>query len=70
MADWLAVRLSGSQEAGRNEEIKVIEAIMGFSTIMPPVKGFRGGETEQPSCPIYLCPKAKFEHEGGRQVQN
>jgi hypothetical protein len=34
MADWLKVRLTGSQEVGRNEEIKVIKAIMGFGTIM------------------------------------
>jgi hypothetical protein len=33
MADWLAGRLAGSQEAGRNKEIKVIKAIMELGTL-------------------------------------
>jgi hypothetical protein len=37
MADWLAGRLTGSQEAGRNEEIKVIKAMKVIKAIMEPV---------------------------------
>jgi DNA polymerase II small subunit/DNA polymerase delta subunit B len=37
MADWLAGRLIGSQEAVRNEKMKVIKAIMGIGTLVPSV---------------------------------
>jgi hypothetical protein len=48
MADWLAGRLAGrltgSQAASRNDEMKVIKAIIGIGTLMPPVRGFREGK--------------------------
>jgi hypothetical protein len=57
MADWLAGRLAGSQEAGRNEEIKVIKAIMGFGTLMPQVRGFREGKRNNRLVPSHVVRK-------------
>jgi hypothetical protein len=63
MADWMASRLTGRQEAGRNEEIKVIKAIMGSVPLCPRSGVLEGGNRTVLS---HLCVIGQNLHMGER----